>query len=217
MADLDVIAIDGVAGSGKSTTARLLAERLGYVHLNSGALYRLVALVHQQIFKSKPPEEGSCQHALESANISSSLSSNGRISWQLDGEVVDHLIAEEEVGNIASKIAVFPNVRAYVNEVLRTMASRLEGVVVEGRDIGSAVFPDAKLKIFLTASAEVRAARRSKDSGVAVGELRKSLEERDRRDSTRKVDPLMAADGATEIDTSSLSPQQVVGQISDLL
>jgi cytidylate kinase len=206
-----IIAIDGPVGSGKSTLARRVAEMLGYVYVDTGAMYRALALkaVRQKI-------------APEAADVLVALAHDTRIDLRaeeggqrvfLDGEDVTMEIRTPEVSQAASKIAVNPGVRQVLVAEQRR-AGQQGGVVMEGRDIGSVVFPDAGLKIFLTASPEVRAERRWREheqKGDAI-DLKTTLEEireRDRRDLERATSPLVRARDAVVVDSTAMEPEEV--------
>lgn len=196
-----VIAIDGPTASGKGTVASLVAARLGFHYLESGALYRLVALAGgNPVAAAKGLDAGFRE---------------GKIF--LKGQDVTDKLREETVGNRASEIAPNQEVRAALLERQRGFR-KPPGLVADGRDMGTVVFPDAALKIYLTASVEVRAQRRYKqliDKGIHANlrALSRELEERDRRDATRSVAPLKPAQDAVQIDSSSLSIDQVVDLI----
>lgn len=195
-----VIAIDGPAGAGKSTVARAVAERLGFTYLDSGAMYRVVALA-------------SIRMGAEPAAIAASLLIEldpGTVS--LNGEDVTGLIRTPEVSEAASRAAADPQVRsAMVAEQRRLMSSG--DWVAEGRDIGTVVMPDAAVKVFLTASPQERARRRAAELGVDPATVLAEQTLRDERDRTREVSPLMRAEGAVELDTTSLSLDEVVERI----
>ena len=203
-----VIAIDGPTASGKGTVAALVAARLGFHLLDSGALYRLAALASVR-YGIAPGE----------ADALAALVNDLHITFregcaQLDGVDVSSEIRAEEIGNRASAIAVHQNVRAAL--VARQRAFRKEpGLVADGRDMGTVIFPDAMLKVFLTASVEARAARRHKQLiqkgfSANIDNLLRDLRERDERDSQRAVAPLKPAADAKLLDTSALSIDQAV-------
>ena len=206
------IAIDGPAGSGKSTTAKLVARRLGYTFIDTGAMYRAVTL---RVLSSgiDPNNEKAVAQLAKDAQII--LRQNGaNLHISLDGKDVTKAIRDQEVSNNVSIIARNPEVRKVLVEKQRFFA-RKGGVVAEGRDIGTVVFPDADLKIFITASVEERVRRRKKQlerSGihVSLAQLTREIEKRDRLDSTRKVSPLREAKDAVRLDTTNLSIDQRV-------
>jgi cytidylate kinase len=210
-----VVAIDGPAGSGKTTTARAVAERLGYRYLDTGALYRALALA---VIRSgiKDPHGEEALAVCRAARV--------RPVWEgramrvlLDGEDVSEEIRSPEVTRLVSPLSARPEVRALLVDLQRE-AGREGGIVVEGRDIGSVVFPEAGLKVFLVADPEERARRRWKEieaSGVRANleEIRRAIDERDRRDSGRSVAPLVRAKDAVEIDTTRLTIDEQVDRI----
>ncbi len=197
-----VIAIDGPSASGKGTVASLVAEALGFHYLESGALYRLVALAGGPL-----PEE--------TAKHLDVVFQNGRII--LSKQDVTDEIRDESVGLRASEVARIPAVRAALLERQRAFR-RPPGLVADGRDMGTVVFPDAVLKVFLTASVEVRARRRykqliDKGNSANLATLSRALEERDQRDATRTVAPLKPAADAVSVDSSALTIDEVVDQV----
>lgn len=206
-----IIAMDGPAGSGKSSVAREVAVRLGATNLNTGGLYRAVALValRDGVDTADAGWLARCAARLEL--------DGGGVS--ADGErIPDPELRTPEVSAAASSVSIHPEVREVLNEVQRRAAwesARSGGVVVEGRDIGTVVLPDADLKVFLSASAEERARRRAVQSG-REGELeriRHAMEARDRQDSEREASPLRSAEDAVVLDTTSLSFEEVVERV----
>ncbi len=204
-----VIAIDGPAGAGKSTVARALAGELGYTYLDSGAMYRCVAKTCLE-WGADPEQSGEATSTAESIEISFEGD-----EVLIDGVDVTEEIREPEVSEAASLVAVHPGVReAMVAEQRRLIA---EGrYVAEGRDIGTVVSPDSPLKIFLTASPEVRAERRAAQTGGDAAEILAAQEERDRRDREREHGALIAAEDSIEVDTTDLSQDEVVAKIASL-
>ncbi|WP_119068045.1 (d)CMP kinase [Rubrobacter indicoceani] len=214
-----VIAIDGPAGSGKSSVAREIASRLGLVNLNTGATYRAVALLAL--------EEGIVSGGGESTggdlvSLARRVALHGE-TVSIDGEAVrDAALRTPEVSAEASKISSGKKLREVLVEIQREAASearRQGGAVVEGRDIGTVVLPDAEVKVFLSASAEERAMRRARQSG-RVGELERikgAMAERDRQDSERETSPLRPASGAVSLDTTGMSFEEVVSEILSLV
>lgn len=208
---IPVIAIDGPTASGKGTVAHRVASHLGFHYLDSGALYRLTALT--ALRRQVPLND---EHAL--AKIAEGLLCKfvGDQIW-LANENVTEAIRAEEVGNTASKIATLPNVRhALVG--LQHWFRMKPGLVADGRDMGTVIFPQAQLKVFLTASVEARAQRRYKqliDKGFSanITDLLKDLRERDARDSNRAVAPLKPAEGAYLLDTSDMTADQAVERV----
>ena len=206
-----VITIDGPTASGKGTVASLVARTLGFHYLDSGALYRLTAykaLKHGVDLADEP--------ALEKlARELEPIFREGKI--ELDGEDVTRAIRAEEVGVAASKVAALTAVRSALLQVQKS-ARKAPGLVADGRDMGSVIFPDATLKVFLTASAEARAQRRFnqlKEKGIVanIDTLTRDLEERDRRDMQRAVSPLAPAKDAKILDSSELTIEATVGQV----
>ena len=217
-ATVPVIAIDGPSGSGKGTIARRVAEKLGWRLLDSGALYRLVALAAARR-KVGLDDEPALARVARDLNIWFASAADGSERIELDGEDVTRQIRSEEVGASASRVAALEAVREAL--LLRQRAFRkLPGLVADGRDMGTQVFPDATLKVFLTASAEERARRRHKqlkDKGidVSLAALSRDIEDRDRRDSERRVAPLRPADDARRLDSSGLSIEAVAQTVLD--
>ena len=216
---LPVVAIDGPAGAGKTTVTRGVAERLGYVLLSTGALYRSVALaaVRRGVNWDDEAELGQLARELaQTEAIRFEAADSGPRVW-LQGEDVTEALRADRIGAGASQVSAVPAVRAALLDIQRD-AGRQGGVVLEGRDIGTAVFPDAEAKFFLTASVQVRAERRFlelRERGVAadLAEVTRDVEERDRRDSSRAVAPLRQAADAVLIDSSGLDVETVVGRI----
>jgi cytidylate kinase len=211
-----VITIDGPSGAGKGTVSQLIAEKLGWHILDSGALYRLLALAVSHHGMSVEDVD-TLKVLSEHLDIQFQQSEEGKIEIILEGETVTQAIRTEEVGNNASKLAAIPEVREGL--LLRQRAfSQLPGLVADGRDMGTVVFPSAQIKIFLTASAEERAQRRlqqlqQKGETVNLAELVKTIKERDERDANRAIAPLVPAAGALVIDSTDLSIEQVVEMI----
>ncbi|MFA6457305.1 MAG: (d)CMP kinase [Bacteroidota bacterium] len=207
-----IIAIDGPAASGKSTTAKRVAAQLGYLHVDTGAMYRAMAL--KVLRKRIEPH-----NALSIASLADSTSvrlilKNGKVIVMLDGEEVSDEIRLPEVTNIVSPVSTVPEVRKLMVQEQRVMGHD-GGIVLEGRDIGTIVFPKADLKIFMLADVHERAVRRKKELNekgveVALDVLEKEIEERDRIDSGRSVSPLRKAEDAIELDTTNLSIEQQV-------
>ncbi|MBB3103595.1 (d)CMP kinase [Azomonas macrocytogenes] len=212
-----VITIDGPSGSGKGTVASLLSMRLGWNLLDSGALYRLLALAASNHGIDLANEE--LLRVLATHLDVQFLPAEAEYSQRimLEGEDVTNVIRSEYVGAGASQVAAWPAVRSAL--LLRQHAFRqLPGLVADGRDMGTVVFPDASLKIFLTASAEERARRRflqlkESDSDVTLGSLLDDIRKRDARDTQRTVAPLKPAVDAIQLDSTVLSIEQVLGRI----
>lgn len=205
---MTVVAIDGPAGAGKSTVARRVAERIGGVYLDSGAMYRAVALA--ALRRGIDPES-----AGELAAIVSIELEPGAVI--LDGEEVTALIREPAVSDAASAVAAVPDVRAAMVEQQRALLGSGGDWVAEGRDIGTVVWPQAELKVFLTASPQARAERRAAELGLPVEEVLAQVLERDERDSTRAHSPLRAAEDALTLDTTGLTLERVVAQVAALV
>jgi cytidylate kinase len=209
--EIPVIAIDGPSASGKGTVAQLVAQALGFHYLDSGALYRLLALAAVQHGVSFDDEEGLARLA-EGRDIRF----DGGQVW-LDGEQAGEAIRTEECGNGASRIAAYPRVRAALLDLQRAFR-KTPGLVADGRDMGSVVFPGAELKIFLTASAEVRADRRYKqliEKGMHanIKQILHDIKQRDERDSARSVAPLQKCADASLLDTSSMTIVEAVDEV----
>ncbi len=211
MSAVPVIAIDGPSASGKGTVARLLAGKLGFHHLDSGALYRLVGLAVARRGIATGDEAAAAAIA---AGLPVRFDGDEVL---LDGERVTDAIRTEEVSTVASFVAALPAVRAALLGRQRAFR-QAPGLVAEGRDMGSVVFPDAGLKVFLTASPEARAERRHKqlnEKGIAatLAALLQDLRERDARDATRSAAPLKQSPGARSLDTTSMSAEQAAALI----
>jgi cytidylate kinase len=212
-----VVAIDGPAGAGKSTVARAIARRLGFVYIDTGAMYRAVALWALRTGVSESDMHRLAQLA-SAAEISFAAGTNTVL---LNGEDVTDVIRTPEVAAFASKISTIPAVRRALVEKQREMAAETS-VVMEGRDIGSVVFPDAQVKVFLDADPSVRADRRVRelhDSGATADRNATAVEiaERDRRDRTRSESPMIQSPDAVYLDTSGLSVEQVEEAILKLV
>ncbi|WP_455376234.1 (d)CMP kinase [Kaarinaea lacus] len=215
-----VITIDGPGGSGKGTVSALVAKALGWTMLDSGALYRVVA--YAALEKSVPLDDTqSLQQIARNLDIRFDASDeDSETQVYLGAENVTRAIRTEQAGDAASQVAVIPAVREALLQRQRDF-QQLPGLVADGRDMGTVVFPGAKLKVFLTATAEERAKRRHKqlmEKGVNVNlrDLFDEITERDRRDSERSTAPLKAADDAILLDTTDLNIQQVVDEILKL-
>ncbi len=219
MQGVPVITIDGPSGSGKGTVSRVAAKTLGWALLDSGALYRLVALAGRRSGIDLEDAVGLARLA-ENLNIRfGSTPAGGEIIW-LGGQDVTHDIRTESAGSDASKVAALPAVRTALLERQRRFAVA-PGLVADGRDMGSVVFPDARVKIFLTASADERAARRYKqlkEKGVTatLAALSKEIAERDQRDITRSASPLVASEDAVLLDSTRMSVDAVVERVLEI-
>jgi cytidylate kinase len=213
-----VIAIDGPAGSGKSTIAARLAKKLGYVNLESGAMYRAIALkaLEQQVSLEDPEALRALADATE-VQLEPQPDGNRVL---LDGRDVSQRIRQSDVTLAASRVSIHPPVRQIMVARQRAMGAS-GGVVMEGRDIGTAVFPDADVKVFLDADARVRAERRVAQNGTLTPEeSQRTIEDlvaRDQRDRTRAVSPLVAAADAVIIDSTDLSIDDVVSRVEQLV
>lgn len=219
---MNVIALDGPSASGKSSTARAVAQALGWSHLDSGALYRGITLVAQQMAEVRatqadrlPPHE--VLAAVESRGLQ--LHSDG-VTFQvyLDGRPSDEMIRSAEVTAGVSAVSAIPEIREWVNIRLQEMVRAGLSVVVDGRDIGSVVFPGAPLKVFLTATAEARASRRLSQRGnvidrTSLAQEADALAERDRKDASRAVAPLVRPDDALLLDSTTMTFDQQVAWI----
>jgi cytidylate kinase len=212
-----VITIDGPAGAGKSTAAQLLAAALGFLYLDSGALYRLVAwqATRQHLDLKDTAALGAFLEGLHPEVVSNPR----EFILVLDGAEVSQELREPWVSQESSRVAVLPQVRDWVTAKLRHLAAK-RGVVAEGRDLGTVVFPQAEVKFYLDASLETRAARRRQDWQNADASLSselvaRELAERDRRDATRAAAPMRVPDDALVIDTTYLDAQEVLRQCLD--
>lgn len=207
------IAIDGFSSCGKSTMAKDLAREIGYIYVDTGAMYRsvtLYALRHGMFRADGSIDTGALEAAMPEIRITFKLNNEtGRPDTYLNGELVEKDIRTMEVSSKVSPIAALPFVRKALVEQ-QQMMGREKGIVMDGRDIGTAVFPDAELKVFVTASAEVRAQRRydelkAKGMEADYASILKNVEERDYIDSHREVSPLRKADDAVELDNSHMT------------
>ncbi|MCK6548368.1 (d)CMP kinase [Myxococcota bacterium] len=210
-----IVAIDGPAGAGKSTIARLAAARLGLVRVDTGAIYRAVALYARQ-------HQLTGEDVLAAAARALPLALDGdRVL--LEGRDVTAAIRTEEISAEASRVSALPGVRAALLDLQRRLGrEHPKGAVLEGRDIGTVVFPDAEVKIFLTASPEQRARRRVRDleaAGAAASydDVLASIEDRDQRDASRAVAPLRPAADAVLLDSTALTLEEVLGEITRIV
>ena len=212
------IAIDGPAGAGKSTTAKRVAEELGFVYVDTGAMYRAMGLYFLR--KGIPLEdEGAVSASCGEISVDIAYE-NGVQQVLLNGENVTALLREEAVGNTASKVSAYPAVRAALMDLQRGLAASYN-VIMDGRDIGSLVLPEADCKIYLTASTRVRAVRRYKEleakgEAVSLEEVEQKIIDRDNRDMTRETAPLIQAEDAVYLDASAMTIDQVVERIKEL-
>jgi cytidylate kinase len=216
MSEAPVLAIDGPSGAGKGTISRLLAVRSGWHLLDSGALYRLVALAGARAGLAAQDQLGHARLAA-AMPVRFSAHADGSECIELDGEEVTDLLRTAQAGMGASRVAAWSGVRSALMERQRAFAQP-PGLVADGRDMGTVVFPAAGLKIYLIASAEERARRRykqlkDKGSDVSLAALSREIEERDRQDQTRPIAPLVPAADALVIDSTNLSIAQVVERV----
>jgi CMP/dCMP kinase len=217
--DVPVITIDGPSGSGKGTVARRVADRLGWHLLDSGALYRLVAYA-AQLDGVHGDDAGPYTRIAEQLDVRFGVTAQGNEQIWLRGAEVSTQLRSEQAGEGASRVAAMPPVRSALTARQQSFA-RAPGLVADGRDMGTVIFPTAVLKIFLTASAEERARRRYnqlKDKGLGANLAALSLEiaERDRRDMNRPIAPLRAAADAVIVDSTTLSVDAVVSEVLQL-
>ncbi len=213
-----IIALDGPAGSGKTTTAKILAEKLGYIYIDTGAMYRAVTLAWLKSGLPISPENA--KTLIDSVKIELINEGRGQLTY-LDGEDVSDAIRTTEVTKAVSPVSALPYVRETMVALQREMGYK-GGVVMDGRDIGTAVFPNAELKVFLNATIEARAERRTKEmlaKGMEANfdEIKQQISDRDNFDSTREHSPLMKAEDAIEIDTSLMTIEQQVETIYNLV
>ena len=209
------IAIDGPAGAGKSTIARRVAKELSFIYVDTGAMYRAMALylLRREVNKDDTEQIGNiCQDAEISIEYQ-----NGEQTVLLNDENVNSYLRTEEVGNMASVSSAVPRVREKLLSLQRKLARDMS-VVMDGRDIGTTILPDADVKIYLTASSLTRAKRRylelqEKGTVCNLDEIQKDIEERDQRDMNREISPLRQAEDAVLVDSSDLTIQQVVDRI----
>lgn len=214
MAQPWVVAVDGPSGSGKSTVSRRLAAALDGAYLDTGAMYRAVTWAVLRAGVDPADAEAVAKVADEAVLEVGTDPGQPRIS--VDGEAVDGPIRGPEVTGAVSAVAAVPAVRRRLVARQRELIAAAPGIVVEGRDIGSVVAPHADLKVFLTASAEERARRRSTEQAVDLTTTAADLARRDQLDSTRATDPLRRADGAVELDTTEMGIDEVVKVLYDL-
>ncbi len=210
-----IIAIDGPTASGKSTTAKQVAARLGYVHLNTGAMYRAFALLaHRRANDGHDPAR------LHELIGEAEIGFDGTGNILLNGVDVSREILEPDIALLASELSTNAEVRAKMVQKQRELGTA-GGVVLEGRDIGTVVFPDAELKIFLVADAGIRAERREQEfeqmgTHISLEALRRQIEERDKRDRERTISPLRKAADAVELDTTNLTIEAQVERVYEL-
>ena len=213
------IAIDGPAGAGKSTVARLVADKLGYLYIDTGAMYRTVGLyvIRKGLDTTKPEHVNS---VLDEINLDVKLSNEGQRIF-LNGEDVTNLIRTPEISMAASNVSAVPEVREKMVFMQRKLAES-KSVIMDGRDIGTVVLPNATTKIFLNASIDVRTDRRYKElirkgQNVTFDEVKADIIKRDNNDMSRATSPLKKADDAVEVDTTGKSLDEVVGEIIEIV
>ena len=210
------IAIDGPAGAGKSTIAKLAASELSYIYVDTGAMYRAIGLY---VYRKNVPEEDTNAIGETAKETEVSIRYiDGERHVYLNGEDVSEEIRKEHIGHMASVVGAVPAVREHLLSLQRQIAQEND-IIMDGRDIGTHVLPDADVKIYLTASVEIRAKRRYKElveKGVQcdLKEIEKDIEERDYRDMTRKIAPLKKAEDAILVDSSDMTLKEVVNTIS---
>jgi cytidylate kinase len=206
-----IVTLDGPAGTGKSTVSKEVADRLGVPRLDTGAFYRAAGLAALRAGVDLDDHQ-----AVADVVAAISLDQDGGRMY-LDGEDVSDEIRGEQATDASSRVSTHPEVRGLLVIYQREWVARHDNrAVVEGRDIGSVVFPEATLKVYLDASPEVRAQRRAAQTGSSSADVLEGLVDRDHRDSTRNASPLIVPDGAIVIDTSEMTIDQVVGRIVDL-
>ncbi|HAZ80615.1 MAG TPA: (d)CMP kinase [Porticoccaceae bacterium] len=215
-----IITIDGPSGSGKGTVSRMLAEKLSYQYLDSGALYRILSIAASRRKLALDNKEDLILIA-EHMDVCFKTSTQGHFSVLLESEDVTIELRSEQTGANASQIAAYPEVREALLKRQRAFAIG-DGLVADGRDMGTVVFPEAALKIYLTASVEERTSRRHKEllekgENVSLRALAEQVRARDERDMNREVSPLIAADDAIELDTSHMDAKEVLETILSII
>lgn len=214
------IAIDGPAGAGKSTLARLLAAELGFLYVDTGAIYRTVGLfAHREGADLDDPQ--AVAETLPRLEVGMDYGPDGLQRMYLNGEDVTRAIRDNEVSQYASRVSAVPAVRGYLLEMQRRLA-REHDVIMDGRDIGTVVLPQAELKVFLTADARDRARRRYEElmergQRVEFGQILKDVEERDARDTQREISPLRKAEDAVELDTTGDGQEESFRRLLELV
>lgn len=213
------IAIDGPAGAGKSTIAKTLARQIGFVYVDTGAMYRAMAyyFLQQGIEKS---DEDAITAAVDGADVTICYENDAQQVY-LNGENVTGVLRTEQVGNMASSTSIYPAVRKKLVALQQKLAQTTD-VIMDGRDIGTCVLPDAQVKIYLTASVETRAKRRfdelsEKGEHADLEKIKADIEERDFRDMNREMSPLRQAEDAVLVDSSELNIEQVVAEIKKII
>ena len=213
------IAIDGPAGAGKSTIAKKLSKDLGYIYVDTGAMYRAIALY---LIKNniQADNDAEISKALDTIEVTIGYK-DGTQRIYLNNEDVTAFLRTEEVGNMASKSSANPKVRAKLTELQRQLA-RKENVVMDGRDIGTVVLPDAQVKIYLTASSKVRAKRRfdeltAKNEECDLDKIEQDIIQRDHQDMTREIAPLKQAEDAVLLDSSEMTIDEVINEMKKIV
>lgn len=206
-----IVTIDGPAASGKSSVSREVAKRSQWAWVSTGAFYRGLAYIAHTL-KTDTTNEADIVKLANSSNWSVEMTAD-QTCVMMNGQDVTDQIGREEYGSLASKISSFPKVRAALLDAQRQCARGVSGLVAEGRDCGTVVFPNAQVKIFLTARAEDRAARRALEQGQDLSELINEQQKRDAQDANRKAAPLQAPQDAHVIDTTNLSFEDVVEEV----
>ena len=216
----NIITIDGPSGVGKGTLARNLSDELGWVVLDSGSLYRMVGYLS---LKNDTKDFSKISKKINKDEISFKfLKNNSNISLFLGEDDLTDFIRNEEVAKLASEFAVMPKVRDYLFNIQRSFLEKGKGLIADGRDMGTVLFPEAKYKFFITASAEERARRREnqlKESGLSVNmrNLKERIEERDKKDSSRVISPLVPAEDAVVIDSSNIGIYELKDKVLKLI
>lgn len=213
------IAIDGPSGAGKSTIAKKAAERLGIIYIDTGAMYRAIGLYIYRI-GADADDAAAVAENVSGANVSITYENGERQVW-LNGENVSDEIRKEHIGRIASKVSAVKEVREHLLKLQKDFASQND-VIMDGRDIGTCILPNADVKIFLTASSDVRAKRRcdelnAKGQQADFEQIKKDIEERDYRDSHRELSPLRRAKDAALLDTSDMNIEQATEAVLKLI
>ena len=216
--NIPVLTIDGPSGAGKGTVSRAVAKLLNWNYLDSGSIYRSLAIA---VLQAEVALENVTDIVTVAENMQLEFDCGEELVVRLNGVDITSQLGTETTGKVASVVAAYPEVRAVLLQKQKDF-QQAPGLVADGRDMGSVVFPDAQLKVYLTASAEERANRRykqliEKGIGANLSQITREIEERDRRDSERATAPLTVPEGATYIDSSSLSIQQVIDAVIDLV
>ncbi len=220
MMNSKIITIDGPSGVGKGTLAKNLSDELDWIVLDSGSLYRMVGYLS---LKNDTKDFSEIRKIINKEEISFKfLSKNSNISLFLGEDDLSEFIRNEEVAKLASEFAVIPEVREYLFKIQRAFLDKGKGLIADGRDMGTILFPEAKYKFFITASAEERARRREnqlKESGLSVNmrNLQERIEERDKKDSSREISPLVPAEDAVVIDSSNIGIYELKDKVLNLI